>query len=214
VPDDLRYIAIEGPIGVGKTSLAKALAERVGGRLVLERPEQNPFLEKFYADMPRYALATQLIFLVSRYQQQADLRRRHLFHPVTISDYLLAKDRIFAGLTLNDEELALYDQLYEVMAARAATPDVLVLLTADVDVLMARIRRRGIPHEEAITRDYVERLAAAYDESFRLYEGGPLLVADTTGLDYAEDRIDPVELMEQITQTRSGRRVYTPTPGR
>ncbi len=220
--DNVHYIVIEGPIGVGKTSLAKALAKRLSARLVLEPAADNPFLEKFYLDMPKYALAAQLVFLVSRYQQQTELRRRYLFHSLAVSDYVMAKDRIFAGLTLNEEEFRLYDQLYEVMATRAAKPDVVILLRADVDTLMARIWNRGLPYEAALSREYITRLAAAYDEFFRFYADSPLLVVETSSLDYAKGAlrepqaaegasksgIDMERLIEEIAQTRSGRRLF------
>lgn len=208
------YIAIEGPIGVGKTSLARALAKRLSARLVLEQPEANPFLEKFYSDMKRYALPAQLVFLVSRYQQQAELSRRYLFHPGVVSDYLFAKDRIFAGLTLSDDELVLYNRFYEVLAPHAARPDVVVLLLADVDTLMERIRRRGIPCEAALTREYIARLLAAYDNFFRSYNETPLLVIDTSRLDYTKRGLDLDAVIEEIRQTGAGRRLYVPEPTR
>lgn len=210
VLEDFHHIAIEGPIGVGKTSLAKALARRLSARLVLEQAEKNPFLEKFYEDMHGYALAAQLVFLVSRHQQQVELSKRYLYHPVAISDYIMAKDRIFAGLTLNDDELKLYDRLYEVMAARAAKPDVVVLMGADIDTLMKRIETRGIPHETAITRAYIERLVAAYDEFFRIYADSPLLVVDTSSVDHSKDGLDVDMMIDEISRTRSGRRSIAP----
>lgn len=208
--ENVGYIAIEGPISVGKTSLAEALAKRLSARLVLEPADANPFLEKFYADMRKYALATQLVFLVLRHQQQAELSRRYLFHPVVISDYILARDKIFAGLTLNDDELALYDQLYEVMASRAARPDLVVLLQADVETLMGRIRSRGIPYEATLEREYIERLVAAYDEYFRLYTDSPLLVVDTSALDYSKGGLNIDRVIEEMEETGSGRRMYVP----
>jgi len=211
---ELGYIAIEGPIGVGKTFLARALAKRLSARLVLEQPAANPFLEKFYSDMKRYALPAQLVFLVSRYQQQAELSRRYLFHPGVVSDYLFAKDRIFANLTLSDNELALYNQFYDVLAAHAARPDAVVLLLADVDTLLERIRRRGITCEATLTREYLARLVAAYDEFFRVYTDAPLLVIDTSRIDYTKRALDVDAVISEIGQTQSGRRVYVPdAPG-
>jgi len=210
VSRELHYIAIDGPIGVGKTSLARALAAHLGARLVLELPEENPFLEKFYADMPRYALATQLAFLVSRYRQQADLRQAELFAPTAVSDYLFDKDKIFAGLTLRDDELNLYNQFHEALAAQAARPDVVVLLEADVDTLMERIRRRAVPYEAALSREYVARLVAAYDEYFRPYSDAPVLVVDTSSVDYATGGIDPAELLAEVEAMESARRLFVP----
>ena len=208
--DTYRYIAVEGPIGVGKTSLARALAGRLGARLVLEPSDENPFLELFYADMARHALATQLAFLVARNRQQEELRQQDLFAPLAVSDYVFARDSIFAGLTLADDELRLYQQIYDGLAARAARPDLVVLLLADIDTLMARIERRGLPYEAGIDRRYVERLTAAYGEHFRLYDETPLLVVDTSGLDYAVDGLDLEALLDEMARTRSGQRIYVP----
>jgi deoxyguanosine kinase len=213
VLDEIGYIAIEGPIGAGKTSLAHALAERLGAKLALEPADDNPFLEKFYADMAGYALATQLAFLALRYRQQAGLSQRGLFDAKLISDYVFARDCIFAGLTLNKEELALYRPLYEAMAARAPKPNVVVLLSADADLLMTRIHGRGTRCEASISRDYIERLVAEYDAYFRFYDDTPLLVVDTSLLgDYSESAIKVDELIAEIEATGSGRRLYVP-PG-
>jgi len=208
VLEGYHYIAVEGPIGAGKTSLAKALAQRFSARLVLEPAAKNPFLERFYGDMRRYALPTQLVFLVSRYQQQGELKRRYLFHPMVVSDYTLARDRIFAGLTLNEEEFRLYEQLYEVMTGHAARPDIVVLLQADTETLMGRIRRRGVPYEADLGRDYLEQLNAAYTEYFRLYAESPLLIIDTNAADYSKGGLDLARVVEEIEQTQSGRRRY------
>jgi deoxyadenosine/deoxycytidine kinase len=206
VLDDVRYIAIEGPIGVGKTSLACALAGRFTARLVLEPSDTNPFLERFYADPPRYALATQLAFLVERWRQQADLAQQNLFARMVVSDYVLAKDRIFATLTLSEEELDLYDAIYAAMASRAARPDVTVLLRADVDTLLRRIEHRGIPCESAISRDYLRRLLDAYETWARTVRSR-LLVLDTGGIDYATGSLDLDRVIAEIAATRDGRRV-------
>ena len=208
--DRIHHIAIEGPIGVGKSRLARARASRLGARLVLEPAKSNPLLEKFYSDMPKYSLAAQLVFLVSRYQQQCELSRGHLLRSTVISDYILAKDKIFAGLTLNEDEFKLYTQVYEVMAARAAKPDILLLLRADVDTLMERVRKRGIHYEAQLTRDYMETVTAQYEQYFRSYQDSPLLVVETGSLDYSKESIDLDELVAEIEQTRSGRRVYAP----
>jgi len=211
VLDDVKYIAIEGPIGAGKTSLAHALAGRLGGRLVLEPAADNPFLGKFYADMPAYALATQLAFLALRHRQQTELAQRDLSGPTVISDYIFARDKIFAGLTLDEEELGLYGQLYAAMAARAPRPDIVVLLEADAATLMSRIHSRGTPYEDALSREYIERLVAEYDAYFRFYDETPLLVIDTGSLgDYSGAGIDVNAVIEEIRRTGAGRRVYVP----
>ncbi len=205
---DYKHIAIEGPIGVGKTSLARTLAQRLGGRLVLEAADTNPFLENFYSDRRRYALATQLSFLASRYRQQTEMRQHDLFEPLIISDYIFDKDRIFAGLTLSDDELDLYEQFYRMMAARAAEPDLVVLLLADVDTLLRRIADRGIPCESGLDREYIEDLSAAYGEYFRVYDDAPLLLVDTSPIDYREQTLELEGLLTEMEQTRTGQRVY------
>jgi deoxyadenosine/deoxycytidine kinase len=211
VLDDMHYVAIEGPIGVGKTSLATRLAERLGARLVLEPSDTNPFLEKFYTDMAKYALATQLTFLVSRYQQQTTILQGELFSAKVVSDYILARDKIFATMTLSDEEYKLYNQLYLVMSAHAARPDLLVLLKADVDTLMGRIEKRGVRYEASLSREYITRLNESYEEFFRLYADSPLLMVDTDGLEYPEDELDLDALVVEMDATRHGRRLYIPS---
>jgi deoxyadenosine/deoxycytidine kinase len=203
VQQDTRYIAIEGPIGAGKTTLARLLSERLEARLVLEPSDSNPFLERFYADPRRYALATQLTFLVERWRQQADLAQHDLFARAVVSDYVLAKDRIFATLTLNEEELELYDAVYAAMASRAARPDVIVRLEADETTLLRRIERRGIACERAIRRDYLARLNRAYDAYFRTYRGR-LVILNTGGLDYAKDALNVDAVLSAIDETRAG----------
>lgn len=199
--DGIKYIAIEGPIGAGKTSLAHALAERLDATLVLEPADDNPFLEKFYADMPGYALATQLAFLALRHRQQAEIAQGGLSDSRIVSDYIIARDKIFAGLTLSDDEFALYDRLYGPVAAAAPRPDIVVLLTANADTLMSRIHSRGAPYESALSGGYIERLVGAYDAYFKSYDDTPLLTVDTSELgDYSGAGVDADELMGKMAE--------------
>lgn len=204
--DGYRFIAIEGPIGVGKTSLARALARRAGARLVLEPAEANPFLERFYSDMARYALPTQLAFLVARHGQQAELRQRDPCKPLVVADYILAKDGIFAMLTLQGDELRLYSKLYDALARHAARPDVVVLLQADVETLVERVRRRGIGYESGVSRDYLARVVAAYEVFFRCYADSPVLRVDARSADYSRRGPALDRLIEDLERMRGGTR--------
>ena len=189
------YIAIEGPIGVGKTTLVRRLRERLQSKLVLEVVEENPFLAQFYEDRERYAFQTQLFFLMSRFRQQQELIQTDLFEPGILSDYHLLKDRIFARLTLKDEELALYERVYQSLENHILQPDVLVYLHARMDVLLARIRRRGRPFEEDFDEDYLRSLSEAYQHYFSHYDGpSPLLNLDTSDLNY----VDSDDVLEEL----------------
>lgn len=179
------YIAVEGPIGVGKTTLVQRLAERLQAQVVLESFEDNPFLARFYEDRERWAFSTQLFFLMSRFKQQQELMQPDLFRPVLLSDYHLFKDRIFAELTLADQELALYERVYRSLATQILKPDVVVYLSAPLDTLLARIARRGRDIEKNMDPDYLMELARAYQRFFQRYEETPLLRIDNTRLDYA-----------------------------
>jgi thymidylate kinase len=181
------YVAIEGPIGVGKSTLVHRLRERMQARLVLEVVEENPFLARFYEDRARYAFQTQLFFLMSRFKQQEELQQGDLFAPDTLADYHLLKDRIFARLTLRDEELALYERVYVSLEKQILQPDVLIYLSAPIDVLLERIRRRGRPFERDFDPDYLNLVAETYRHHFDHYRSTPLLALDNTHLDYVRD---------------------------
>ncbi|MDX1443668.1 MAG: deoxynucleoside kinase, partial [Gammaproteobacteria bacterium] len=175
-----RHIVIEGPIGVGKTSLARRLAAHYGSDLVLEQAEENPFLERFYESPKRYALPTQLFFLFQRARQMQDLRQADMFSPVRVMDFLLEKDRLFAEITLDPDELALYEQTYRHLAIDAPRPDLVIYLQAPVEVLMRRIEKRGIGFEQQIEPGYLEKLADAYSRLFHHYAASPLLIVNAS----------------------------------
>ena len=208
--DRFRYIAIEGPIGVGKTTLAKALAERLNARLFLEEAMENPFLTKYYNNMRKFALQTQLFFLVSRYKQQKEIAQRDLFNRITLADYMFEKDRIFASLALNEEELMLYNHLHPLLATNVPKPDLVLLLQAPASVLMSRIRARGRKFEEPMTRDYIMRVVEAYDRFFFNYEASPLLIVNTSQVNLAVDRFDLESLVQQLEKMESGKQYYVP----
>ncbi|MDI6400612.1 deoxynucleoside kinase [Balneolaceae bacterium ANBcel3] len=181
------FIAVEGVIGAGKTSLARLLAERHNARLVLEQFEENPFLPKFYEDRERYAFQTQLAFLASRFKQQDVLRSRDLFQELVISDYLFDKDRIFARLNLSGDEMALYDSIYSIMNTIAAKADLVVYIQANVDRLMQNIRQRGRPYEKEISRTYIEELNDAYNHFFHHYTRSPLIIVNASEIDFVQN---------------------------
>ena len=207
---DSRLIIVEGPIGVGKSSLAQLLSAEMAGRLVLEKVEENPFLFRFYDEPGRFAFQTQLFFLLSRYGQLEALRQKDLFSQVTICDYFLPKDRIFAQLTLGDEELGLYDQVYSLLNPKLPRPDLVVYISATTSVLMNRIRQRGRPYEKAISYDYLETVNEAYNRFFFQYEETPLLVVSTTDIDFVHRRSDLEDLIRQVQSQRAGKIYYNP----
>jgi deoxyguanosine kinase len=205
VNDYPRYIAIEGPIGVGKTTLAELLAADLGARLVCEQPDDNPFLTAFYKDPRRHAMSAQLFYLLQRYQQQGELGQGDLFaRGGIVSDYLFSKDRLFASLTLSDDELALYERIYQMLRPRVSTPDLVVYLQAPTSVLLERIRKRGRLAEKPIRSDYVEEVARAYSDFFFRYEEGPLLIADVSELDFINNADHRADLFAVIRRTRAG----------
>ncbi len=201
---------IEGPIGVGKTSLAARLAGSLGAEQVFEQAEQNPFLERFYRNPRAGALPAQLYFLFQRAQQLAALRQHDLFAPVRVADYLLDKDRLFARVTLDEEELRLYEQVHERLAIDAPAPDLVVYLQAPVDVLIERINRRGNRYEHSIERAYLEKLNAAYARFFHDYEGAPLLIVNAATIDPLHNESDYEELLAAIRRMKHGRLYYNP----
>jgi deoxyadenosine/deoxycytidine kinase len=209
MPDN-RYIVVEGVIGVGKTSLARLLSERLKARLVLEEVEENPFLKDFYRDRERYAFQTQMHFLFSRYQQQRSLRQMELFSERMVSDYLFQKDRIFAGLNLSERELTLYERLVGWLELDVMKPDVVVYLQAHPDTLLERIARRGRPYEKDMEREYLRQLNEAYNHFFFHYVEAPLLVVNTNGIDFVNNPDDFSDLERRILSHRQGTVYYAP----
>ena len=205
-----RYIVIEGPIGVGKTSLARRLGERLSAELVLEQAEQNPFLDRFYANPKVGAFPAQLHFLFQRAQQLASLKQGDLFAPVRVADYLFEKDRLFARITLEDAEFALYEQVHSRMAVESPEPDLVVFLQAPVDVLLERIARRRIPYEQRIERAYLEKLNEAYARFFHDYDAGPLLIVNAASIDPVGNDADFEELLTAMQRMKRGRLYYNP----
>ncbi len=206
----MRYIAVEGVIGVGKSALADLLAKRLKARLVLEQVDENPFLDRFYQDARGYAFQTQLFFLLSRHKQQEDLRQPGLFEDNIVSDYLFDKDRIFAGLNLTDHEYSLYQRVYELLAKDVSKPDLVVYLQARTEVLLSRIKQRGRPYEQQIDPAYLEELADAYNHFFLHFDSSALLIVNTEQLDFVRNLEDFEDLFRAIETTTSGRRFYSP----
>jgi deoxyguanosine kinase len=205
-----RYVAIEGPIGAGKTSLAKRLAESLTADLVLEEVAENPFLERFYRDGQSAALPAQMFFLFARARQMEGLRQSDMFSTVKISDYLFAKDNLFAEMNLTADELALYQQVVDSLKVEAPVPDLVIYLQASVDSLLTRIARRGIGFERAINRRYLERLTDSYARFFHAYNDGPLLIVNVSEIDPINNEADYAQLFQQIEKTTGGRHFYNP----
>ena len=205
-----RYIVVEGPIGVGKTSLARRLAEKLDAALVLERAGENPFLERFYRNPRAGALPAQLHFLFQRAQQQAAMNQQDLFASVRVADYLLEKDRLFARLTLDAAELGLYEQIYARLAIDAPKPELVIYLQAPVDVLLERIAKRRIAHEQLIERGYLERLNEAYAQFFHGYSDAPLLIVNAAAIDPVYNTADFEELYAAVLRARKGRQYFNP----
>ncbi|MEM9594973.1 MAG: deoxynucleoside kinase [Acidobacteriota bacterium] len=207
------YLAIDGPIGVGKTTLVELLTRRFEGVKVLEDAE-NPFLDKFYKDRPGAAFQTQLYYLLSRFKQQQEIVQRELFQRLVVADYPFDKDRIFAYLNLTDDELLIYDKLYSMLEPQVPKPDLVLYLVADIDTCMARIRRRNRQYERKISQDYLVELIDAYNHYYHHYRNSPVLVVDTRNLNFPERPEDFEELLEQLSKPHKGTQYYVPLGSR
>jgi deoxyadenosine/deoxycytidine kinase len=205
------YIAVEGPIGVGKTTLAKRLAASFNYQTLLENAEENPFLERFYQNRKQAALATQLFFLFQRSQKIHDLRQADIFEPVRVADFLIEKDPLFARVNLDPDEFDLYRKVYEQLTIDAPRPDLVIYLQAAPDVLLSRIENRGITAEREINRDYLERLNEVYSEFFLYYDDAPLLIVNASEIDLANSDADYTHLVDYMLDIRNGRHYFNPT---
>ena len=208
LPEKYRYIVIEGPIGAGKTSLARLLAEKSGSTALLEDPDANPFLPGFYYDTERYALPTQLFFLFQRLNQVRELGQSDLFRRATVADFMLDKDPLFARLTLNDDEFQLYQQMFTQLKPRAATPDLVIYLEASAETLIERVRRRGVSYERAISEDYLVRLAESYARFFYQYDAAPVLIVNSENLNFVDSAGDFALLLQRISAMRGAREFF------
>lgn len=212
-PDSLpRFIAVEGPIGVGKTSLTKRLASSLNYETFLEAPERNPFLERFYQNRKQAALQTQLFFLFERARQIQELRQGDMFEPIRVADFLLEKDRLFAEINLDTDEMVLYRKIYEHLTIDAPRPDLVIYLQAPVDVLLERISSRGISSEQNIERAYLNQLVEAYTQFFHYYDQSPLLIVNAAEIDLVNNDDDYERLLDYLPSVTRGRHYYNPTP--
>src|SRR5487761_202020 len=207
------YIAVEGPIGVGKTSLAQMLAKELSARLLLEDADNNPFLPRFYAEPDKYAFPAQLYFLLTRYNQQRELLQRDLFEQATVADYLFAKDRIFTNLNLAPDEIKLYEGVYKLVDAQMAKPDLVVYVRARVEVLGERLRKRNRDFERHISYEYLERVSSAYRDFFFYYDEAPLLVVDSSEIDFVGNPADLADLIREIDAAGPGTQYFVPRKG-
>ena len=205
-----RYIVVEGPIGVGKTSLAKLLAKEFNARCILENVGDNPFLPDFYEDRKKYAFQTQIFFLLNRFQQQREIAQLDLFNQITFCDYLFDKDRVFASINLDDHELALYEQVFHLLNAQISSPDLVIFLEAKPEVLLHRIKSRNVSYEREIDLEYLKTLTEAYNYYFFHYDQSPLLVVDTSEIDFVSRREDLDQLLREIKQMRKGTWYFIP----
>ena len=207
---NLYYIALEGPIGVGKTSLAQMLSRELSTRLVLEDFEDNPFLSDFYNDPERFAFQTQLFFLLQRYRQQQELRQVDMFQKLLITDYMFVKDRLFASLNLNEKEMQLYDTVANLLERNVIKPDLVIYLQADTDLLMENIAKRGRRMEKNITWEYIDALNQVYTEYFFRYQETPLVIINTNNIDFVNNENDLEEVINYIRQPVSGTKFFNP----
>jgi len=204
------FIVVEGPIGIGKTTLARRLAEYLQAEQIFEEAEENPFLEKFYQDPKSSALPTQLFFLFNRHKQLKKATQSDLFSPTLVSDFLFEKDRLFARLTLDEDELALYEQVYQNLSIQQAHPDLVIYLQAPTDILLKRIRQRGRREEQGINPEYLQSLSNAYTDFFYYYDEAPLLIVNSSGLDLINNEEHFQALIEQIKTHRTGKHYFNP----
>ena len=207
---NLYYVSIEGVIGVGKTSLAHLLEERLNAKLVMENFDENPFLADFYLDPERYAFQTQLFFLLSRYRQQQELRQTDVFHKLVISDYMFVKDRLFASLNLDDKEMSLYDSVAKILEKNILNPDLVIYLQAETPKLMERITLRGRDFEKNMSQDYIDALNQVYNEYFFRFQESPLLIINTNDIDFVHNEEDLEEVIRYIRQPVSGTKFFNP----
>lgn len=207
-----KYIVVEGPIGVGKTTLAARLAESFGSDLMLEGAEANPFLERFYREPQSVALQTQLFFLFQRTQQIQSLQQSDMFQPVRVADFIMEKDRLFARITLNDDEFKLYEQVYQHLILEVPNPDLVIYLQAPVEVLLKRISQRGRRFERHIEPEYLERLIEGYTRYFHDFAAAPLLIVNATEIDFVSNEADYQLLLAQVRKIRNGRHYFNPAP--
>jgi len=207
---NLYYIAIEGPIGVGKTSLANLMSKELSARLVREEFDENPFLPDFYKDPERFAFQTQLFFLLQRYRQQQELRQVDMFQKLLITDYMFVKDRLFASLNLGEKEMQLYDTVANLLERNIIKPDLVIYLQADTDTLMKNIAKRGREMETGITYEYIDALSQVYTEYFFRYQDTPLVIINTNNIDYVHNEDDLKEVIKYIRQPVSGTKFFNP----
>ena len=204
------YIVIEGPLGVGKTSLAAKLAERINGQTLLENTEDNPFLDKFYQNPRRYAFQIQMFFLLRRYQHTMEIHQKGLFKRIIVSDYLFDKDRIFARTNLDDDEFWLYEQLFQLLKKRIPPPDLVIFLQANTEILMERIRKRDMEYERAINFKYLDEINQAFNDFFFHYSDAPMLVVNASNIDFVNIPEDFEDLVNEIKKMKSGTQYYIP----